>query len=166
LEAGIACYKALAAGAIQLLFLRLLCTALQFLMPTTVAAFIDALLAVAVMTALSIGIYVTARHYYNRRWLQQHGLRTLGIVVRFETDTSDFEAGHYPVVRFHPAGHGFLEARYPIGNNPPAYALGETVMLLYDPNQPTRFVIGDTPGQGWAWLLAIGLVGTILTYCL
>jgi drug/metabolite transporter (DMT)-like permease len=40
------------------------------------------------------------------------------------------------------------------------------VLLLYDPNKPTRFVIGDESGQGWAWLLAVGVVGGILAYCL
>lgn len=135
-------------------------------MTTTVAAFLDALLAAALVIALIISVFIMVRHYYKRRWLQQHGLRTLGVIVRFETSTSDFEAAQYPVIRFQPVGHGFLEARYSLGNYPPAYALGETVLLLYDPNQPTRFVLGDAPGQGWAWLLAVALVGAILTYCL
>lgn len=135
-------------------------------MPATVSSFVGALIEVVVAAAMGLGIYLTARHYYKRRWLQRHGLRTLGVVVRLEADTGDFEAAYYPVVRFHPAGHTHLEARYDIGNTPPAYAIGETVILLYDPNQPTRFVIGDESGQGWAWLLAVGLVGGILAYCL
>lgn len=135
-------------------------------MPATVSSLVGALLEVVVAAAMGLGIYVTARHYYKRRWLQRHGLRTLGVVVRLEADTGDFEAAYYPVVRFHPAGHPHLEARYDIGNTPPTYAIGETVTLLYDQNQPTRFVVGDESGQGWAWLLAVGLVGGVLAYCL
>ena len=135
-------------------------------MPATVSSFVGALIEVVVAAAMGLGIYLTARYYYKRRWLQRHGLRTLGVVVRLETDTGDFEAAYYPVVRFQPADHPHLEARYDSGNTPPAYAIGETVTLLYDPNQPTRFVIGDESGQGWAWLLAVGLVGAILAYCL
>lgn len=132
----------------------------------TVSAFVGALLVVLVVAALGLGIYLTAAHYSKRRWLQRYGVRTRGVVIRLETDTSDFEAGYYPVVRFEPVGHPLLEARYPIGSRPPAFTCGETVTILYDPNQPMRFVIGDAPGQGWAWLLAVGLVGAILTYCL
>jgi drug/metabolite transporter (DMT)-like permease len=135
-------------------------------MPATVSSFVGALIEVVVAAAMGLGIYLTARQYYKRRWLQQHGLRTLGVVVRLEADTGDFEAAYYPVVRFQPAGHPHLEARYDIGNTPPTYAIGQTVTLLYDPTQPTRFVIGDESGQGWAWLLALGLIGGILAYCL
>jgi hypothetical protein len=135
-------------------------------MPATVSSFVGALIEVIVVAAMGLGIYLIVRHYYKRRWLQRHGLRTLGVVVRLEADTGDFEAAYYPVVRFQPAGHPHLEARYDIGNTPPAYAIGETVLLLYDPNQPTRFVIGDESEQGWAWLLAVSLIGGILAYCL
>jgi hypothetical protein len=132
----------------------------------TVSAFVDALLKILVGAALGLGIYLIVAHYYKRRWLQRYGLRTHGVVIHLETDTHDFEAGYYPVVRFKPVGHALLEVRYPIGSRPAAYTCGETVLILYDPNQPTRFVIGDVPGQGWAWLLAVSLVGAILTYCL
>jgi hypothetical protein len=134
-------------------------------MPTT-STFIDTWLELLLVAALGLGIYLTAAHYHKRRWLQRYGVRTLGVVIRLETDTSAFEAGYYPVVRFEPVGHALLEARYPIGSRPAAYTCGETVRILYDPKQPMRFVIGDASGQGWAWVLAVGLVGAILTYCL
>lgn len=133
-----------------------------------VSSFTDSIIEIVLATVLGAGIYLVAKHYCKRRWLQRHGLRTLGIVVRLETDsgTADFEAIYYPVVRFHPAGHEYLEVRYDIGSKPASYAIGETVTLLYDPNQPKRFVIGDEALQGWAWLLAIGLFSGILACCL
>jgi len=134
-------------------------------MSATVSSFVGAFVVVVLVTAVGVSSYVTAKQYAKRRWLQQHGLRALGVVVRLETDTGDFETAHYPVVRFHPAGQAPLEARYDLGNPPARYAMGETVLVRYDPNQPTRFVLGDETGQGGAWLLALGLVGGILAYC-
>jgi drug/metabolite transporter (DMT)-like permease len=135
-------------------------------MPATVASFVAALVPV-IGVALLVGcLYVVVAHYYLRRRLQRYGVPTTGVVVRLVPDTGDFEAAYYPVVRFHPAGHAPVEARYQLGNTPPAYVVGQVVSLYYDPSQPTRFVLGHESGQGWAWLLALGLVGAILAYCL
>jgi hypothetical protein len=134
-------------------------------MPATVSAFVGALMEVVVATVVALGIYLVAKQYHKRRWLQRHGRRTQGVVVRLEADTGDFEAAYYPVIRFHPVGFAPLEARYDMGNNPPGYAIGETVTLLYDPAHATRFVVGDKSGQGGACLLAMGIVGGIFAYC-
>jgi hypothetical protein len=134
-------------------------------MPATVSSFINAFIEVSVAAAIVFGLYLTVRHYYKCRWLQRHGLRTLGVVVRLEADTSDFEAAYYPVVCFQPVNQAPLEARYDLGDTPPAYAIGEKVLVLYDPDQPTRFVLGDESSYGWALVLAIGIVSGIFAYC-
>lgn len=136
------------------------------LMSASVSSLVGAFTVVVLVTAVGISLYLMIKQYAKRRWLQQHGLRALGVVVRLETYTGDFEAAHYPVVRFQPAGQAPLEVRYDIGTTPANYAIGETVLLLYDPSQPTRFVLGDEAEQGWTWLLALGLVGGVLAYCL
>lgn len=109
---------------------------------------------------VGLGVYAVVTHYRLRRWLQRHGVGTTGVVVRLEADTSDFDAAQFPVVQFHPSGQPPVEARYGVGHHPPAYAVGQTVRLLYDPAQPTRFVLGDESGHGQAWLLAVVLVAT------
>jgi hypothetical protein len=134
-------------------------------MPATVSSFVNAFIEVSVAAVIVFGLYLTVCHYYKRQWLQRHGLRTLGVVVRLEADTSDFEAAYYPVVCFQPINQASLEARHDLGETPPAYTIGEKVLVLYDPDQPTRFVLGDESIYGWALVLAIGIVSGIFAYC-
>jgi hypothetical protein len=134
-------------------------------MSATVSSFVDAFIEVSVAAVIALGVYLTVSHYHKRRWLQRHGLRTLGVVVRLEADTKDFEAAYYPVIRFQPVDQAPLESRYDPGDTPPAYAIGEKVLVLYDPDQPTRFVLGDESSDGWALVLAAEIVSSIFAYC-
>ncbi|RYU81825.1 DUF3592 domain-containing protein [Hymenobacter persicinus] len=114
---------------------------------------------------LTIILLASAAYYRLRQHLLRVGERVEGTVIRLEADENDLETQrYYPVVRFHTSRGVWLEARYTHGPEVPAYVKGQTVTVLYDPDHPTRFVLGATPVSTWEWGMLALTVG-VLAYC-
>jgi hypothetical protein len=98
-----------------------------------------------------------AYHYGHGSWsLRREGFSVGGVVVGLKESASTGTSGttYAPVVRYEVEGqtHTFTSSN---SSNPPAYEIGERVVLLYDPADPTRARI-DSWWELWLMPLALG----------
>jgi hypothetical protein len=63
----------------------------------------------------------------------------MGVMVHLGTDSENLGAVYYPVARLQSPICAHLEARYDISSTPLAYTIEETVILLYDLNETSRW---------------------------
>jgi hypothetical protein len=68
----------------------------------------------------------------------------------------------HPRVRFTDSTEAVREATSASGSNPPGFARGDVVQILYDPSNPDTFVV-DTFGQKWGLPLTLTVLGSVLT---
>lgn len=83
-----------------------------------------------------------------RKVLQSEGTQAEGVVFEVNyvsdiaVDTSTGSMGmYYPVIRFLTKENEWITRQYNIGRYPSAYREGDKVVVFYDPDDPTSFII-------------------------
>ncbi|SFQ78627.1 DUF3592 domain-containing protein [Hymenobacter arizonensis] len=124
---------------------------------TIEASFLVFFLAIA-----AIAFCLAIAHYRKRQELHRTGERAEGTVVRLEADERDWETPvSHPVVRFRTARGEWIEARYDNNMDVPTYTAGQVVTVLYDPNDPTYFVLGAAAVSAWEWGILALTIGVL-----
>lgn len=97
-------------------------------------------------------------YYYGRTsWvLSSGGAKAGGKVVALKESPATHDSGvtYYPVIEYEVAGRSYTFTPSN-SSNPPAYAVGERVALLYDPSDPGRARV-DSWWELWLMPLALG----------
>ncbi|WP_405773828.1 DUF3592 domain-containing protein [Streptomyces sp. NBC_00859] len=111
--------------------------------------------AVSVMAFGSVFCGAGAGSLYKRRWLQRHGVRTSGTVIRLAKSSNQDGTSYHPVVQYR-TGEGRLEeARSSFGTGRSTrFQPGTPVTVFYDPAKPHRMTIDGYAG------------GTMVVFCL
>lgn len=91
--------------------------------------------------------------------LQQNGLTANGHVIRFERDSKGY---YFPVVEFQTPDGQRIMFKSRSGSSPPSFHVGESVPVLYDPDDPQQASI-RTFGQLWGGALITGIFAVVLT---
>lgn len=99
--------------------------------------------------------------------LARQGSRAVGTILRCDREHSDIGTGwlYTPTVQFQTADGRTIEHTPRIATNHANYAVGSTVTVVYDPQQPDRVMIG-TPGGLRFWMPAVICVLVGLVFCL
>lgn len=94
--------------------------------------------------------------------LVKHGTRTEGTVTALIERTNAKNRGsvYAPVVRFTTTDGRVLSFDGAAGTNPPAYAVGERVKVIYPPNKPEDASI-ESFLQLWAGNVLVGFIGLV-----
>lgn len=66
--------------------------------------------------------------------LKNNGIKVEGVIYSLEQDRRS--GIYYPVVRFRTKENRWITKKLNFGTNPPQYAEGEKVSVLYDPDDP------------------------------
>lgn len=93
--------------------------------------------------------------------LENHGLRTSGMVTRLEPSSGSGSTTYHAVVAFSPDKLGLIEFKDSMGSNPPAYRIDEQVKVLYLKDNPQKSAVID---RGlWNWLVPslLGIGGAL-----
>jgi hypothetical protein len=90
-------------------------------------------------------------------------LKTQGTVVRLrKVNGRKRQANYAPVFAFtDAAGHSFTVNSHSV-SNPPSYSIGDTVPVLYQPDDPQHATI-DSFVELWLWALIGGSIGALFT---
>jgi hypothetical protein len=91
------------------------------------------------LAALLIGI---ARSSDKRRLLNK-GIRVDGIVFQIIHDGNSTSPTYYPVVRFVTEDNDQVTEKYKIGGNKYLYKEGDSVRVIYDAQNPGKFLLDD-----------------------
>ena len=91
------------------------------------------------LAALLIGI---ARSTDKRRLLNK-GIRVNGTVFQIIHDGNSTSPTYYPVVRFLTEGDDQVTEKYKNGGNKYLYKEGDKVKVIYDAQNPARFLLDD-----------------------
>lgn len=83
------------------------------------------------------------------------------LVMRSSTDTEDgtISYAYYPIIRFTAKTGEEIEFEAGTGSNPPMYAMGQPVEILYDPQNPSRAKICSFLDLWMAPMLFFGIGG-------
>lgn len=98
----------------------------------------------------------TSYQFYRATRLLITGQRVEGQVIRNE-QTSHKSTAYYPVVRFSAGDGQTHECRGMSGSYPAEYDVNDSVVVHYDPSQPTDAFIGGFFGLLSGTLLTLGL---------
>jgi len=88
--------------------------------------------------------------------------RAEGRVIQIEWRRASKGQFSYPVVEFRTADERRIVFKGSVGDNPPAFHEGETVVVLYDPANPQHASIRSV-GQQWSGPLLLGGLGLVFT---
>lgn len=92
-----------------------------------------------------------------RRKLLKTGVRVEGTVI--ENDYSVSGGTYYPVVRYVMLEKEWVTKKYDIGSRPPAFKEGETVKVIYSPDNHEQFMIDNWHSKFFAPVfIAVGMV--------
>ena len=100
--------------------------------------------------------------------LLQRGETSTGVVVALERGSSASSSGRvalFPVVKFDTVSGQSITFRHRTGSNPPAFAKGDEVPVIYNPGRPERALIAEG-FRNWllpGLLLVVGLAVSILS---
>jgi hypothetical protein len=113
----------------------------------------------ALFTLVGVGLLGSgALLYSNTRAFLRDAIEGTGMVIAVDRSRSADGDGfvYYPVIEFTPLDGNQIEFTANVGSNPPAYAVGDSVNLLYRPESPQAARIKDF----WSlWLGEIIVVG-------
>lgn len=84
-------------------------------------------------------------------YLLKHGVRTTGTVIDFNPA---------PLVEFTTKDGKIVKHQSNVSSTPPKYSQGDSVKILYDPNEPSRASI-DSFDEMWLFASVMGGMGTI-----
>ena len=111
------------------------------------------------IAVLALGIYLGIE----RKNFLETALSTDGEVVELNRKRSDDSYVYYPVVEFSPPGStNTLTFEHDSGSNPPSYSVGESVEVLYDPQNPNEAII-DAGLMNWFGTGIASFLGLIFT---
>ncbi|MFC0517822.1 DUF3592 domain-containing protein [Mucilaginibacter angelicae] len=129
------------------------------------------------ITALVLGVIgavltlVGAIMYDRRKKLMKTGIQVEGIVfsIEHEVSSNDSMGLYYPVIRYLTLQNEWITKKYDIGiSGSSAYKEGDSVVVIYDPNENSVFTLNDTTSKiiPLVFLLIGGamLVGAIVVY--
>ncbi len=116
---------------------------------------------------LSIGLLLLAGAGYlffdNRAWLAR-SVEAQGEVIELVA-ARDGDGGNVlfaPKVRFQTADGKSVEFQSSLRTNPPAYAVGQRVKVLYDPDNPGSASLAGFFSL-WFATMVLGFIGTVFT---
>ncbi len=124
----------------------------------TQALGIAALLAGLLLLGAALYLYLRQRQFLRR------AREATGVVVALTQSPGEGGSLQHPVVEFQTANGEVVEFESPVGQNPPAYQVGQRVPVLYDPGRPEAATIRSFVSL-WLWCLVTGLLGATLTCC-
>jgi hypothetical protein len=115
---------------------------------------------------LSIGLLLLAGAAYltfdTRSWLAR-SVEAQGVVVELvATRDRDGNVLFAPKVRFETANGKPVEFLSSLRTNPPAYAVGQSVRVLYDPEKPGSAALAGFFSL-WFVPIVLGFIGTVFT---
>jgi hypothetical protein len=132
-----------------------------------------------VIASVILGVVFTIVGYIKRKEihkLKQYGIRVDGTVISLDYEppsNSGSANGHYnntgtyyPVIRYATTEKELLTKRCEIGHYPAKYNEGDTVPILYDPDNANEFIIDDNSSGiivhlFWFGILLIAVGGAI-----
>ncbi len=90
---------------------------------------------------LAVGIFMFFRNQYLVKNCTEEVVAT---VVNMKEDISTDDDGarylYYPIIEYR-AGREKVSVQMDSGSNPPAYSIGDTVTILYNPNKVKEFIV-------------------------
>lgn len=89
-------------------------------------------------------------------------IRSEGTVVGFSLGNSRERLSYFPVVKFDTDDGYEVQFVSSVGSNPPQYAEGAKVTVIYLPETPEKARIDSLTGL-WTGPLIVGLIGAIFT---
>ena len=108
---------------------------------------------------IGVGIFVNIR---SGELVKVCTERTTATVVSMqeEIDTSDattdsFRYIYYPIISYE-AGDRTIEKQLSSGSNTPEYRIGETLEILYNPNNVEEFIVAGE-NQNITWIILVGI---------
>ena len=99
---------------------------------------------------------IAAYLYYQQYNLEKNGLQVEGTVVALVESRDDDGTSYAPVVRFKTQGGREFEFQSNFYSSPPEYEVGQTVTVLYPPDQPGEAQI---KGAGNLLIIIFGIIG-------
>jgi hypothetical protein len=78
--------------------------------------------------------------------LRKTGIKVEGIVfsIEHEVRSNDSMGLYYPVIRYVTLQDEWITKRYNVGSRPSSYSEGDTVTVIYDPNDTSVFMLNDS----------------------
>ncbi len=111
---------------------------------------------------ISLGMIVGALFWYqNTNSFIKQAVKAEGIVIDFVSDRRSSK----PLVRFKDAQGNTIEFTSSLSTNPPRYNIGQTVNVLYLPQEPKNATIDDFLSL-WSGQLVLGVVGILFAISL
>ena len=88
----------------------------------------------------AVGSGMTVR----QRTLEKQGIEASGVVVNLQENYNDDSTTYTPIVQFTTTDGQKVEFVASYSSSPPAYNIGESVIVVYPPHNPTKAIIkGD-----------------------
>ena len=119
-----------------------------------------------ILTVLGLAFALFAAFsFWSDQALRRDGTRAEGTVISLvASDLTDQEAGYAPLVQWTDEQGQQRELQGSVASNPPSYAPGDVVMILYDPgNMESARIETSAPFSLGVFLFgALGLVFTLL----
>ncbi|RKR83601.1 uncharacterized protein DUF3592 [Mucilaginibacter gracilis] len=97
-----------------------------------------------------------------KRKLLRNGIRVNGIIFQIINDGKSSSPTYYAVVRFFTEQHDRVTEKYKIGGNKWTYKEGEDVKVIYDPQNPGRFLLDDIRSKALSPVFIYGGIFLIL----
>jgi hypothetical protein len=96
---------------------------------------------------------------YQQRAFERQGAQAQGEVISLTTRCDDDGCSYAPVVRFDTSTGQTISFESTYSSNPPAYAVGESVTVIYSLERPEKAVIKD---QGQTFRIIFMAVGGVV----
>lgn len=111
------------------------------------------------LVTMALAVYLGIQ----RSQFLESALQADGEVTQLNRKRSDDSYVYYPVVEFKlPGSYDVLSFEHESGSNPPSYAIGEQVVVLYDPDNPHSAII-DAGIMNWFGTGIAGILGTVFS---
>lgn len=109
----------------------------------------------------AVMLTISAFLYFNEQQFLGRAHTTSGVVIEMgESRSSKGSSTYYPIVEFADNTGKVTRFSSSYSSNPPAYEVGETVEVLYEPGKPAQAEIKGFFSQ-WLGVIITGLIGII-----
>ena len=105
---------------------------------------------------LVVGVWT----FFSTRSFIATAARADGVVIDLELSRSDDSSTYYPIVAFRTQDGQEIEYQSNTGTNPPSFRVGESVTVLYDPQDPYDARI-EAFSELWLFSIIFGSVGLV-----
>lgn len=96
---------------------------------------------------------------YKQRSLEKEGIQAQGKVVSLVQNCDDDGCTYAPVTRFTTENGQSISFQSSYYSSPPAYDVGESVVVVYSPENPEKAVI---KGEGWVLRIIFMILGGVV----